>query len=225
VRISDLPVLIETVGLSDVTASSLLEALTTRSGGQTITGQALLDLSYRTAGLEPAAAVIEAQETSQVGLRWGRVTWSGFIQASPSFLRTERLVPERLKAAPAHYGLFAEGDWVSSVLTELILDFGPFLLFLPAIVIGVVLSLIDRVLLWLGTLPWIQGLLVLRLAWLLSLVLFEVSLADRTLMFFKGTVGYAGLLLLVGMCARIRVTGRPPAKDVEGVSTSAEPQP
>ena len=208
VKISDLSTVVAVTDRSRLSVPGLLKAAAERSGGGTVKRRAFLDASYRTAGLEPAAAVIEAQDTGRLEPKWGKVIWSGFVQALPASLRPKTETSPSFKTAPAYYGVFQEGDWTASVLTEFIIDFGPYLLFIPALLAGIGLSAIDRVLLALGLRPALAGLLVLRIAWLLGIVMFEVSIADRTLLFFKATVGFAALLLLVGGLVDLSCRGK-----------------
>jgi len=204
VRLSDLPALIETEGVSRLRAFNVISAFAGRSQDETVLGRALFDLSYRTAGLEAVAPILQAQTAGWLEPRWGEVMWADFLQALPAAFRPEFQLVQRTKTAPGYYGVFREGDWVTTPLAELALDFGPFLLFFPAIMVGLGLSLIDRGLLRLGMRPRLQGLLVLRFAWLLGLVLFEVDIFSRTLNFFKATAAYTVLLLLLGYFMRDR---------------------
>ena len=204
VRISDLPGLVSAAGSSGLRISKMISSLGKQSGYETVLGQALFDASYRTAGLEAVAALLEAQ-TRELEPRWGIVIQSGFLQALPASLRPKFYMPERVKTAPSYYGVFREGDWVTTMLAEFVLDFGPVWLFFPAVLAGLGLALIDRLLLRLGAQLPLQGLLVLRLPWLIYLIQIGSSVADMTLLFFKGTVGYAALLLILGFLANVRV--------------------
>jgi hypothetical protein len=82
------------------------------------------------------------------------------------------------------------------------MDVGPWLVLLPAVAVGLMLALFDRALLWLGQRPTLQPLLVVRMAWLL-MVLNTDSLANATLMFVKGTIGYSVLFLACGLGASV----------------------
>jgi hypothetical protein len=171
---------------------------------RTLLSQAMFDASYRAAGLEASAAVITAQGEGRLRPRMGGTIAAGFMQALPAWLRPSSSVAERLKSAPSHFGIFSEGDWVTTVLTEFILDFGALWLVVPACLFGLALAMIDRGMLWLGALGGMDGMLVIRLAWLVALTL-EGSVADRTLLFAKAIVGYAIVLLFVGIAGRARL--------------------
>jgi hypothetical protein len=205
VRTSDLPLLFASGDPGRQQLGNVLAAAGSRSGASGIGGTMLLDSSYRLAALESVSALVEAQEGGSLKLQWGRTTASGFIQALPARWRPAEGVPERLKTAPSHFGVFTAGDWVASVLAEAVIDFGPWLAWLPGILVGFLLTAIDRVLLDAGRSPDFAGLRIYRLAWFVGILQFEVSLADRTLMFFKATVGYVALFLVIGYVARVRL--------------------
>ena len=205
VRTSDLPLLFASGDPGRQQLGNVLAAAGSRSGASGIGGTMLLDSSYRLAALESVSALVEAQEGGSLKLQWGRTTASGFIQALPARWRPADGVPERLKTAPSHFGVFTAGDWVASVLAEAVIDFGPWLAWLPGILVGFLLTAIDRVLLDVGRSPDFAGLRIYRLAWFVGILQFEVSLADRTLMFFKATIGYIALFLVIGYVARVRL--------------------
>ena len=204
VRISDLPGLVSATGSSSLSVSRMISVLGERPGDQTVLEKALYDASYRTAGLEAVAALLEAQARG-LEPRGGVVIRSGFLQALPALLRPRFYMPEQVKTAPSYYGVFLEGDWVTTMLAEFVLDFGPIWLFFPAVFAGLGLGLIDQVLLRLGARSSLQGLLILRFAWFVRLILIGSSVAGVTLLFFKSTVGYAALLLVLGLLADVRV--------------------
>ena len=167
--------------------------------------RALGDASYRAAGLEAVAALIQAQTDAQISLQWGKTIQAGFMQALPASLRLALDIPERIKTAPAYFGIFQPGDWVSTFLAELVLDFGPFFLLLPAVLVGFGLGFVDRTLLGLGQRPALEGILILRLAFLVFIISNGTSFADMTLLFFKATIGYTALFILLGNMPLISV--------------------
>jgi hypothetical protein len=160
------------------------------------------DISYRTSGLEPVAGIVHGQNVGVLRPMAGRVILAGFLQALPAALRPEPELPNRIKTAPSYAGWFVPGDYVTTLLSELVMDVGPWLVLLPAVAVGLMLALFDRALLWLGQRPTLQPLLVVRMAWLL-MVLNTDSLANATLMFVKGTIGYSVLFLACGLGASV----------------------
>lgn len=204
VRNSDFQALLaRTSDLTQLTMRDIASALITRSTEQNVMQRVLVDASYRTAGLEAAASLIQAQTEARFPLQWGKTIRAGFMQALPVSLRPTFQIPERIKTSPAYLGLFQEGDWVTTILAEFVLDFGSYFLFFPAVLAGLGLALIDRALLGLGRRPALEGLLILRIAFLLFILSNGGSLADMTLMFFKATIGYTALFLVLGGVARI----------------------
>jgi hypothetical protein len=185
-------------GQGQMSASDLLDAVGRRSLGQSVLGRAFFDASYRTAGLEPVAALVAAQGAGRLRLQEGRVALSGFKQALPASLRPKLEVPEKVKTAPAFLGVFGEGDWVTTFEAEAVMDAGVVLTFLPGVFAGLLLGAIDRALLWIGNVPGFDGVLVVRMAFLLYPIAVGGSLADMTLLFLKATVGYAIVFLLAG---------------------------
>ncbi len=181
--------------------SELLDALARRSPEQTVSGRALFDASYRTAGLEPVAALVAAQSNGRLKPQEGRVARAGFQQALPAALRPGLDVPERVKTAPSHFGIFTEGDWVTTFEAEAVLDAGPAFTFLPGFLAGLLLGVVDLVLLRLGNSHGFDGVLVVRTAFLLYPIAVGASVADMTLLFFKGTAGYAVLFVPAGLIA------------------------
>jgi hypothetical protein len=201
VRLSQVSVSLVDPGEGSI--SHIFSAVTRPATDRAVLDYAVSDASYRMAGLEANAALIEAQETGLLRLRWGKVMWAGFIQALPAWLRSDFLNPERIKTAPAHYGIFAEGDWVSSVLAESVMDFGPIGVLLPGLLAGFVLNVMDRTLLWFGSrCPSLEGLLVIRLAWLVQILDFT-SLADVTILFLKAVSGFIAVFVLVGFVLQL----------------------
>jgi hypothetical protein len=176
--------------------------------------KALFDLSYRAAGLEGVAAIIDAQQSGRVAPMMGRATLAGFAQGLPAALRGQLSIPERVKTAPAALGIFGEGDWVTTILAEQVLDFEPLLLVVPALLLGFLFALFDALLLMIGSSrPWLEGLLVLRIPWLLAFLLVGGSAGDLLVYFFKANAGYSVALLFAGVIgtawARQRRSHRP----------------
>lgn len=205
VRISDLQNVVNASGKEGLRVSDILSALDSKPGEEGILKYALADISYNKAGLEAVAALIQAQQQQRLEAKWGKVIASGFLQALPAVVRSEFEINDKLKTAPSYYGIFEIGDWVTTILAEFVLDFGPVLLFIPAIFAGLSLSLIDRTLLWLGTgHSLLQGLLIIRLVWLTGLGTSLSSISD-TMLFFKATVGFTLLLLFLCSAVRFRV--------------------
>jgi hypothetical protein len=183
-----------------VNVGSVVEVMREGRGGS-IVDKAMFDLSYRAAGLEGVAAILHAQDQNRVGLLMGRSTVAGFAQALPGSLRGRAGIPERIKTAPSHLGIFGESDWVTTFLAELALDFGPFALVAPAVLVGFLFGLVDCLLLILGNhSPGLQGLLILRMPWLLTFILMGSSAADLIAFFFKANIGYTLLLVLISLC-------------------------
>jgi hypothetical protein len=183
-----------------ISVSDFLDAVGRRPLGQSVLGRALFDASYRTAGLEPVAALVAAQGSGRLNLQEGRVALSGFKQALPASLRPKLEVPERVKTAPAFFGVFGEGDWVTTFEAEAVMDAGAALTFLPGVVAGFLLGAIDRTLLRIGNVAGFDGVLVARMAFLMYPIAMGLSLADMTLLFLKATAGYVVVLVLAGLC-------------------------
>jgi hypothetical protein len=188
-------------GQGRIDASELLDAIGRRDPGQSILGRALFDASYRTAGLEPVAALVAAQRTGHLRPQEGRVAISGFKQALPAAWRPELAVPERVKSAPSHFDVFTEGDWVTTFEAEAVLDAGAAFTFIPGLLGGLLLGVVDRLLVRAGNANGFDGVLVVRMAFLLYPIAIGASLADMTLLFFKATAGYAVLFVLAGLLA------------------------
>ena len=125
---------------------------------------------------------------------------AGFRQALPAAMRPDFEVPERVKTAPSNFGIFTEGDWVTTFEAEAVLDAGAALTFLPGIVAGFLLGAIDRALLRIGNVAGFDGVLVARMAFLIYPIAVGGSLADMTLLFLKATAGYVVLFVLLGLC-------------------------
>lgn len=196
--------LAQTPDITQLSMSEVGSALTTRGENQGVMKRALSDASYRTAGLEATAALIQAQTEAHFPLAAGKTIRAGFMQALPASLRPAFEIPERIKTAPFNFEIFqTTGDWVTTLLAEFVLDFGPFLLFFPAVLAGFGLTFIDRALLGMGRRPALAGLLILRLAFFLFMIVHGDGLADMTLKFFKATIGYTALFILLGNITRI----------------------
>ncbi|HEY3350324.1 MAG TPA: hypothetical protein VGM13_11160 [Thermoanaerobaculia bacterium] len=203
VRISDLEEAVRE-GAGRMSAADFLGAVGRQPPGESVSGRALFDASYRTAGLEPVAALVAAQDAGRLPLQEGRVLRAGFEQALPASLRTEFEVPERVKTAPSLFGIFTEGDWVTTFAAEAVLDSGAALTFLPGVVAGLLLGLVDRLLLRAGNARGFDGILVVRMAFLLYPIAVGASVADMTLLFLKATVGYAALFVLASLFVSMR---------------------
>lgn len=194
-----LPLLALTPDISQLSMTEVISAITTKKNeDQALAMRALGDASYRTAGLEAVASLVKEQYEDRLPLQWGKTVISGFLHALPASLRPEPEVMTRIKTAPAYLGVFQPRDWVSTILAEFVLDFGPVLLFFPAVICGVVLTIIDFMLLGAGQCSPLNGILILRIIFLLS-ISNDGSFADWTIMFFKATIGYTTLLTLLGM--------------------------
>lgn len=181
------------------TASEVLEA----GADKTVLLERLTsDLSYRTSGLEAVAGIIHGQNAGVLRPMGGRVVLAGFIQALPAALRPVPELPNRIKTAPSNAGWFVPGDYVTTLLSELVMDVGPWLVVLPAVAVGLIFALFDRTLLMLGQRPALQPLLVVRMGWLLT-VLSTDGLANSTLMFVKGTIGYSVFLVVFGVAGSV----------------------
>ena len=160
------------------------------------------DISYRTSGLEAVAGIVEGQSRGVLSPMGGRVILAGFLQALPAAIRPAPDFPNRIKTAPSYAGWFVPGDYVTTLLSELVMDVGPWLVILPAIIAGLILTLFDRTLLILGQHEMLQPLLVVRMGWLLMVLNID-SLSSATLMFAKGTVGYWMLFIACGVCGLV----------------------
>jgi hypothetical protein len=199
VRESALPALISMSGdLSGTSAAEMISAIQPESNDMGILSSFLNDMSYRTAGLEGVAAIIMAQERGNIELMMGRVTFAGFKKSLPMSLRGENTFDDRIKTAPSFYGVFDEGDWVTTILAEQVMDYGIFILFLPSFVIGFLLCAIDALLYYMGSMPSCDSLLVIRISWLLYIISNGGCLSDLTLNFIKATIGYTFMLLIIG---------------------------
>lgn|GEM_PF-5441754 len=177
-----------------------------RSSGENdqLLQQAASDISYRNSGLETSASIFTGQNMGAIPHPlYGKVTAAGFLQALPASIRPRVDIPERLKTAPSHFGWFAPGDWVTPLLSEVLLDSGPWLALMHGLLIGLLLTVVDDLFLLIGQHPTFQSLLVIRFAWLL-LLLHAPSVAELTLMFFKASVGFALFFIIVSFVARIR---------------------
>ncbi len=161
------------------------------------------DISYRTAGLEPCAAIIESQYNNQLNYKWGTTIYSGILQALPRFFRNTDYVPERIKTAPYQYGIFGEGDWVTTILSEFVLDFGPFLIFIPAIFLGLVLALIDHIFLFMINFKLLKSISIIRLSFLIFLLSNGGSFAEITFLFFKAVFGFTMIFILLTYLSNI----------------------
>lgn len=189
--------------VSRYSMQELLPSVTENGSEKKILDSALVDASYRAAGLEGVAALIHAQTQGYLDLKWGKVMSSGFIQDFPQSMRPESDMPEKIKSAPSAYGIFLPGDWVTTMLSELVVDFGPFFSFVPAVGVGFIFATIDFWLLKLGQNPFLEGLLLLRAPYLMYLIANGSSVEDMTVLFFKGTLGYAVILILIKMVLMI----------------------
>lgn len=200
VRDSDLPSLLaSSPDISQISLDEVVSAITTRPGDQDMATRAFTDLSYRTAGLEAVASLIQEQSDSRLSYRWGNTILGGLMQALPASLRAESEIVTRIKTAPAYSGVFQPGDWVTTILAEFVFDFGPLFLFLPAIVCGAFLTLIDRFLFGLAQHSSLEGLLILRIVFLLFIISNGGSFAEMTIRLFKGTFGYTIIFLLLSI--------------------------
>ena len=90
------------------------------------------------------------------------------------------------------------------MLSELVIDFGPLFLFFPAIGVGFIFATIDCWLLRLGQNSLLEGLLLLRVPYLMYLVANGSSVGDMTILLFKGTLGYAVILILIRVFSVLR---------------------
>ncbi|HEX9023242.1 MAG TPA: hypothetical protein VF799_05320 [Geobacteraceae bacterium] len=199
VRDSNLVPLLMTTDPGQLTVSEVVSALETpRADDRSLEAHALTDLSYRTSGLEGVASLVHQQFEGGIPFQWGTTVLSGFLQALPVPLRPEPDMAARIKTAPARLGIFEPGDWVTTILAEFVLDFGPVLLFLPALLAGMFLTVVDRSLLRLGQRPALGGLLILRIIFFLFIISNGGSLAEMTIMLFKATIAYTALFLVLG---------------------------
>jgi hypothetical protein len=104
----------------------------------------------------------------------------------------------------------------------LTLDFGPFALIAPALPVGFLFGMVDCLLYIAGNhSPALQGLLILRLPWLLTFVVMGNSAGELVAYFFKANIGYAVLLVLVSTCVSA-ATFRSPRPAMRGLPA---PQP
>jgi hypothetical protein len=69
--------------------------------------------------------------------------------------------------------------------------------------------------------PALQGILILRLPWLLTFIVMGNSAGELVVYFFKANIGYAALLLLVSVCVSA-ATSRSPGPLIRGLPA---PQP
>lgn len=199
VRLGDIPSLVARGGgTSAIDRVDVVDAVRASSSDSGVLESAAVDASYRAAGLEPVAAILYAQDKGEISPGYGRTVAAGFLQALPAATRPDLANSPPIKFAPARRRVFQPGDWVLTVLAELVYDFGPVLLVVPAVVVGFLLRAIDDLLLGLGSRDGMEGFRVIRLAWLVAIVFFEFSLADRTLLFFKATMGYSVLIVATG---------------------------
>ena len=218
VRGSSLPQLLSRGDILRVQVGDVVAALRERSTDRSVVNWALRDLSYRTAGLEGVAAIVEAQAEGRLDMKLGRVTGAGLLQALPASLRAAEGYQERLKTAPAHYGIFLKGDWVTTILAEQVLDWGPVFLLVSAFALGLVLECIDRGLLALSRVRVLRGLVIIRYAWVFEILVFEWGLADVTLMFVKAIAGYIVVFIVAGFFAMLRSRQRHAEISPTGVS-------
>jgi len=191
---------------SDISLKTFTSILTTQNENKDVLGHAIADISYRTAGLEAVAAFIQKHNEDVLAYQYGITVGSGFIQALPRALRHIDEMPEQIKIAPSYLGIFDPGDWVTTILAEFTLDFGPFWLFFPAIIAGFIFGMIDRILLIMGQTPQLEGLLILRIVFLLYIISNGGSLAGMTLLLFKATIGYTILLIFISTITRISIS-------------------
>lgn len=222
VRISEAPGVVESSSDTGIDLLALGEAVRHRGGDDTVSGMVILDASYRLAGLEGAAALLEAQKAGRLAAQLGRVTASGFVQSLPARIRPEPDIPLKIKTAPAVLGVFGEGDWVTTLLSEAVLDCGVWGTVLYGFLAGALIAGIEQFLLFAGSLPAMGGLLFLRYAFLLFLLTFASDLAGMTTRFFKATVGYWVLMIVIGIVIHA-IDPREQASRSAGKRTPAEP--
>jgi hypothetical protein len=204
VRISSFRSLLsQTSNLTELSMDNVASAvMKPREDSKGVGNLALYDMSYRTAGLEAPAAFIQAQAEGRLSWQWGKTVQAGFLQALPAWLRPVFTIPECIKSAPLNLGIFRPGDWVTTLLSEFVFDFGPFFLFFPAVIAGFGLGFIDQTLLGLGQRRVLDGLLIVRFAFFLFIILIGSGISDMTLLFFKATFGYIVFFILLGNLLR-----------------------
>jgi hypothetical protein len=161
------------------------------------------DISYRTAGLEPCAAIIQSQFKGELNYQWGNTIYSGILQALPRFFRNSDYIPERIKTAPYNFRVFDEGDWVTTILSEFVLDFGPFLLVFPAIVLGIILAFIDHVFLSLIRYNFFESFSIIRISFLIFILSNGGSFSEITFLFFKAVSGFAFIFIIISLVSNV----------------------
>jgi hypothetical protein len=188
----------EQLGLGTTpTVGTAGEVLSAGADSDILLEKFLTDISYRTSGLEAVAGIVEGQSQGVLRPMAGRVMFAGFLQSLPAVIRPTDDLPDRIKTAPSYYGWFEPGDFVTTQLSELVMDAGPWLVIVPAVIVGMLLAMLDQLLLALGQHPSLQPLLVVRIAWLL-MILNAASIGETTVLFVKGTMGYTILVLSFG---------------------------
>ncbi len=195
VRVSDIGNVVLEGGERNPAARDLLAAAARRGPDETVVSRTVFDLSYRAAGLEAVAALIEAQQDGRLDVQGFRVTGSGYLQSLPARLRPQQDMPLKVKTAPSTLGIFGEGDWVTTILSEGVMDCGMWGTALYGFLAGFLICLVERALLRLGSLPVLDVLLVLRYAFLAYLLYIGADLPSMTATFFKATIGFLGVLL------------------------------
>ena len=198
VTVARLSSLGEQLGLgTKLTKGTAGEVLSAGADSDVLLEKFIADMSYRTSGLEPVAGIVEGQSQGVLRPMAGRVILAGFLQSLPAVIRPADDLPDRIKTAPSYYGWFETGDFVTTQLSELVMDAGPWLVIAPAVIVGMLLGMLDEVLLALGQHPSLQPLLVVRIAWLL-MILNAASIGETTVLFVKGTMGYTILVVSFG---------------------------
>jgi hypothetical protein len=161
------------------------------------------DISYRTAGLEACAAIIQSQSKGELDYQWGNTIYSGILQSLPRIFRNSDYIPERIKTAPYKFGVFDEGDWVTTILAEFVLDFGPFLIIFPALFLGLVLAFIDHFFLIIIRSKYFKSLSIVRIAFLIFLLSNGGSFSEITFLFFKAVSGFAFVFVIITIISNI----------------------
>jgi len=187
-------------GVENINIEAMYASLgeSSQENGGDLLSRGFVDLSYRAAGLEAVAAIVSAQSNGGLELRWGATSLSGLMSALPSLLRPEDGIIS-IKTAPFDSGLFSNGDWVTTLLSELTFDFGAFLIFFPAIICGFLLTLLDRLLYIAGQNHLFHGFLLIRILFLIFIISRGDSIASMTILLFKALSGLTFLLIAIAV--------------------------
>jgi hypothetical protein len=195
-------------GLAGISLQQGLQSIfSARSDTSSVSSTLLRDLSYDRAALHAPSAVIWHQAEDGIGLGWGRVSFTEGLAHLPAIVRPDWATAATAEKAGIRSGALLPVDQVESILLGLVLDFGWLGPFLPTVVFGMLLGIIDRCLRRVSHWPHCEWIEVYRLAWLLQLM-FANSSAWPVVLFVKASIGLALLLAVTNVVLDVRLLPR-----------------